>query len=168
MHSVDPLLDLAAAEIERQGGMTVSRGQSDLTAIFETGDPQDQVRQAAQAALAITAAVETVSRAAARVRAAFDTGDVIVRTVHGADGQRPSFNGSPLRVARRLVQALNQGVVAVTSRSREAADGSVRLEPLEPSAYPSFAHEQRVYRLVGTAPVERAAPIGPQREGSRG
>jgi len=70
-------------------------------------------------------------------------------------------------VARRLVQALNQGIIAATARARAASDGAVRLETLDPSVYLSFGRDQLVYHLVGAdeTKVYRSVPGGPSLSG---
>jgi len=168
MNSVDPLLEIGLAHLQRMGGLVVSRGQSDLTAVFGGWNSSKRhAGEAARAALTLKKAVETASQGAARVRAAFDTGEAIVRTGSGSVGHRQTFNGSPIRVARRLVQALNQGIIAATARARAASDGAVRLETLDPSAYPSFGRDQLVYHLVGADETEesRSVPGGPSLSG---
>jgi pimeloyl-ACP methyl ester carboxylesterase/DNA-binding SARP family transcriptional activator len=148
MRAVDPLLDIAVAAIEHRSGLVVSRGQSDLTAVFSGGGPiEDLTHRGARAALAVKKIVEGASDGAVRVRTALDCGEVIVRV--GTGGGQRSFNGAPVRVARRLVQCLNQGVIAVTSRAQAALGTSNCMDVLDPSVCPSFSRDQLVYQLVG-------------------
>jgi pimeloyl-ACP methyl ester carboxylesterase len=149
MRAVDPLLDIAVAAIEHRSGLVVSRGQNDLTAVFrEDEQVKDFTRRAARAALAVKKTIESASDGAVRVRAALDSGEVIVRADAGSGGVRKTFNGAPLRVARRLVQCLNQGIIAATSRAQATLGMSDRLEVLDPAVCPLFSRDQLVYRVI--------------------
>jgi class 3 adenylate cyclase len=109
---------------------------------------KDFTRRAARAALAVKKTIESASDGAVRVRAALDSGEVIVRADAGSGGVRKTFNGAPLRVARRLVQCLNQGIIAATSRAQATLGMSDRLEVLDPAVCPLFSRDQLVYRVI--------------------
>jgi len=78
---------------------------------------------------------------------------VIVRADAGSGGARKTFNGAPLRVARRLVQCLNQGVIAATSRAQASFGMSDRLEVLDSSVCPLFSRDQLVYQVIEEADI---------------
>ena len=147
MNALDPLLDLAAGVVERHSGTVVSRGQNDLTVVFGAAEPTEgHALQACRAALDLKQTVENRAKGAARVRAGLDAGEVIVRTRMLPLGPRIEVNGSPVRIARRLVQALRRDLVAATGRARDSAAGHVQMDRLAAAECPSFPGA--VYDLV--------------------
>ena len=150
LEAIEPLLDLATNVAEQRGGIIVTRGQADLTAIFGAVAPvEDHALQAAQTALAVSRAIQHHANQVTQVKAATDTGEAIVRTRTLPQGSRVEVNGPPVRVAQRLAQALRQEIIVATARTREATGGFLIMEPLDASADLSPEHEQQVYRVVG-------------------
>jgi hypothetical protein len=129
LEAIEPLLDLATNVAEQRGGIIVTRGQADLTAVFGAVAPvEDHALQAAQTALAVSRAIQHHANQVTQVKAAIDTGEAIVRA-------RPLPQGSRVDVA--------------TARTREATGGFLIMEPLDAPADLFPESEQQVYRVAG-------------------
>ncbi|MCP8937616.1 alpha/beta fold hydrolase [Alsobacter sp. SYSU M60028] len=144
-----PLRERSRAIVAAHGGTVVGAGPNEITVAFgaETAT-EDHALQACRAALAMQAAFEALADSTMTLRIGIDSGEAVVRARRDGERGRPEVSGSPVQVARRLVHALQRGVIAVTDRARHAVGGYARLTRLEHAACPAFPEDWAVFELV--------------------
>ncbi|WP_349369027.1 AAA family ATPase [Salinarimonas sp.] len=143
-----PLRQAVRTAVERAGGAVVAEDVSELVAIF--GAPQaceDHAVRACAAALAMHAAVQSLSQGAARLRAGLDTGEVVIRA--GRPGGPPEALGAPVRVAKLLMRALRRGLPAASARVRDLVGPRMRLAPLGRAELPGLPRDEPAFALEG-------------------
>jgi hypothetical protein len=147
---LDPLMALVLNAVERNGGTVLSRDDTMMTAVFGVGtESENHAWRACRTALAVKGPVENAAQGAARVRAAIDTGDALVRTRAFGAEMRVEASGLPVRVARQLLQALRRSVIAATARVNDVTRGGIRNEPLASNDYPAFPRDQQIFEVIG-------------------
>ncbi|HUF57581.1 MAG TPA: alpha/beta fold hydrolase [Thermohalobaculum sp.] len=140
-----PLIDAARGAIESSGGEVLEASDTGLTAAFGARESSEvHAVLAARVALGLRSAIEKASGGRARVRIALDSGEVIVSTATGGLSAR----GAVIRQARRLCYALRRATVALSERTRQAAGGYIRTEPMERTEHPGVSRDQTVHELV--------------------
>ena len=146
LRQIDPLLESAREVIELNGGVISTSGESGITAIFGTlPASQHHALSASRAALVVKYKLELQSNGSIRVRAGLDTGEVIVQ--HRSATNQIEVMGSAVRTATRLAQSLRRGAVAITVRTRVAADGLLNVVRLSRSDLIRFDGDEQAYEL---------------------
>jgi hypothetical protein len=143
-----PLRAAVRSAVERSGGSVVAEDVSELVAIF--GAPQaceDHAVRACAAALEMHAAVQSLSRGAARLRAGLDSGEVVIRVAR--PGGSPEALGAPVRVAKLLMRSLRRGLPAASARVRDLVGPRMRLAPLARAELPGLPRDERAFALEG-------------------
>src|SRR5262249_38292691 len=122
LRQIDPLLESTFEIVELNGGGILASREGGVTAVFGILPAgRHHAPSACQAALIVKSKLELQSNGSVRVRAALDTGEVIVRyRGHGATKQM-EVTGGAVRGATRLARSLRRGAVAITVRTRVAA-----------------------------------------------
>jgi DNA-binding SARP family transcriptional activator/predicted ATPase len=133
MEAVEPLLALGTQIIERFGGSVVDEDQRGFTAVFGALHAiEGHARRAGQAALALRQEIERAAAGSARVRAALDSGEIILRASPGGEaGRRHGVYGAPLRKASQLARTLASEGVFATLHSRDAIGGALLLQAVD-------------------------------------
>jgi class 3 adenylate cyclase len=143
LRQIDPLLESTFEIIELNGGVILASGESGITAIFGIlPASRHHATSACQAALVVKSKLELQSKGSVRVRAALDTGEVIVRYRGRGATKQIEVTGGAVRGAARLARSLRRGAVAVTDRTRVAADGSLNLVRLSRSDLIRFDRDE--------------------------
>jgi len=88
------------------------------------------------------------------VRAALDTGEVIVRYRGRGASKQIEVTGGAVRGAARLARSLRRGAVAVTDRTRVAADGLLNVVQLSRSDLIRFGGDEQAYELKSASSAE--------------
>jgi len=148
LRQIDPLLESTFEIVELNGGVILASGEAGITAIFGIlPASRDHAASGCQAALLLKSKLELQSNGSVRVRAALDTGEAIVRyRRHGATKQM-EVTGGAVRGATRLARSLRRGAVAVTDRTRVAADGLLSVVQLSRSDLIRFGRDEQAYEL---------------------
>jgi pimeloyl-ACP methyl ester carboxylesterase len=155
LRQIDPLLESTFEIIELNGGVILASGESGITAIFGIlPASRHHAASACQAALVVKSKLELQSKGSVRVRAALDTGEVIVRYRGRGGTKQIEVTGGAVRGAARLARSLRRGAVAVTDRTRVAADGSLNLLRLSRSDLIRFDRDEQAYELKGASSAE--------------
>src|SRR5262249_19078245 len=130
------------------GGVILAPGEAGVPAVFGIFPAsRHHAASACQAALIVKSKLELQSNGSVRVRAALDTGEVIVRyRGHGATKQM-EVTGGAVRGATRLARSLRRGAVAITVRTRVAADGLLNVVQLSRSDLIRFGRDEQAYEL---------------------
>jgi len=148
LRQIDPLLESTFEIIELNGGVILASGESGITAIFGIlPASRHHAASACQAALVVKSKLELQSKGSVRVRAALDSGEVIVRYRGRGATKQIEVTGGAVRGAARLARSLRRGAVAVTDRTRVAADGSLNLVRLSRSDLIRFDRDEQAYEL---------------------
>jgi predicted ATPase/class 3 adenylate cyclase len=146
-----PLVRTARSEVERCGGTIISSSDASIIAIFGVGRvTENHAAQACRAALALKAAViQSGSHDQVQICMGLDSGETIVRPAAARDTAQIETQGTVVRTARRLAQALQRTAIACTERMQLAAAGYVTCiampddEPLPGKNY-EIVRENRV------------------------
>ena len=148
LRQIDPLLESTFEIVELNGGVILASGEAGVTAVFGIlPASRHHAASACQAALIVKSKLELQSNGSVRVRAALDTGEVIVRyRRHGATKQM-EVTGGAVRGATRLARSLRRGAVAITVRTRVAADGLLNVVQLSRSDLIRFGRDEQAYEL---------------------
>src|SRR5262249_11386105 len=148
LRQIDPLLESTFEIVELNGGVILASGEAGVTAVFGIlPASRHHAASACQAALIVKSKLELQSNGSVRVRAALDTGEVIVRyRGHGATKQM-EVTGGAVRGATRLARSLRRGAVAITVRTRVAADGLLNVVQLSRSDLIRFGRDEQAYEL---------------------
>jgi pimeloyl-ACP methyl ester carboxylesterase/DNA-binding SARP family transcriptional activator len=155
LRQIDPLLESTFEIIELNGGVISASGESGITAIFGIlPASHHHAVSACQAALVVKSTLELQSEGGIRVRAGLDTGEVIVRYRGRGATKQIEVTGGAVRGAARLAQSLRRGAVAVTDRTRVAADGSLNMVRLSPSDLIRFDRDEQAYELKSASSGE--------------
>jgi pimeloyl-ACP methyl ester carboxylesterase len=155
LRQIDPLLESTFEIIELNGGVILASGESGITAIFGIlPASRHHAASACQAALVVKSKLELQSKGSVRVRAALDTGEVIVRYRGRGATKQIEVTGGAVRGAARLARSLRRGAVAVTDRTRVAADGSLNLVRLSRSDLIRFDRDEQAYELKSASSAE--------------
>ena len=155
LRQIDPLLESTFEIIELNGGVILASGESGITAIFGIlPASRHHAASACQAALVVKSRLELQSKGSIRVRAALDTGEVIVRYRRRGAIKQIEVVGGAVRSAARLARSLRRGAVAVTDRTRVAADGSLNLVRLSRSDLIRFDRDEQAYELKSASSAE--------------
>ena len=155
LRQIDPLLESTFEIIELNGGVILASGESGITAIFGIlPASRHHAASACQAALVVKSKLELQSKGSVRVRAALDTGEVIVRYRGRGATKQIEVTGGAVRGAARLARSLRRGAVAVTDRTRVAADGSLNLLRLSRSDLIRFDRDEQAYELKSASSAE--------------
>jgi pimeloyl-ACP methyl ester carboxylesterase len=155
LRQIDPLLESTFEIIELNGGVILASGESGITAIFGIlPASRHHATSACQAALVVKSKLELQSKGSVRVRAALDTGEVIVRYRGRGATKQIEVTGGAVRGAARLARSLRRGAVAVTDRTRVAADGSLNLVRLSRSDLIRFDRDEQAYELKSASSAE--------------
>jgi class 3 adenylate cyclase len=148
LRQVDPLLESAREVIELNGGVITTSGECGITAIFSTlPASRHHALSASRAALVVKSKLELQSNCSIRVRAGLDTGEMIVQHRSRGATNQIEVMGSAIRTATRLAQSLRRGAVAITVRTRVAADGLLNVVRLSRSELIGFDRDEKVYEL---------------------
>jgi pimeloyl-ACP methyl ester carboxylesterase/DNA-binding SARP family transcriptional activator/class 3 adenylate cyclase len=155
LRQIDPLLESTFEIIELNGGVILASGESGITAIFGIlPASRDHAASACQAALVVKSKLELQSNASVRIRAALDTGEVIVRYRRRGATKQIEVTGGAVRGAARLARSLRRGAVAVTDRTRVAADGLLNVVQLSRSDLIRFGSDEQAYELKSASSAE--------------
>jgi len=155
LRQIDPLLESTFEIIELNGGVILASGESGITAVFGIlSASRHHAASACQAALVVKSKLELQSKGSVRVRAALDTGEVIVRYRGRGATKQIEVTGGAVRGAARLARSLRRGAVAVTDRTRVAADGSLNLLRLSRSDLIRFDRDEQAYELKSASSAE--------------
>jgi pimeloyl-ACP methyl ester carboxylesterase len=155
LRQIDPLLESTFEIIELNGGVILASGESGITAIFGIlPASRHHAASACKAALVVKSKLELQSKGCIRVRAALDTGEVIVRYRRRGATKQIEVTGGAVRSAARLARSLRRGAVAVTDRTRVAADGSLNLVRLSRSDLIRFDRDEQAYELKSASSAE--------------
>jgi pimeloyl-ACP methyl ester carboxylesterase/DNA-binding SARP family transcriptional activator/class 3 adenylate cyclase len=155
LRQIDPLLESTFEIIELNGGVISTSGESGITAIFGTlPASQHHALSACQAALVVKSTLELQAEGGIRVRAGLDTGEVMVRYRGRGATKQIEVTGGAVRGATRLARSLRRGAVAVTDRTRVAADGSLNVVRLSRSDLIRFARDEQAYELKSASSAE--------------
>ena len=155
LRQIDPLLESTFEIIELNGGVILASGESGITAVFGIlSASRHHAASACQAALVVKSKLELQSKGSVRVRAALDTGEVIVRYRGRSATKQIEVTGGAVRGAARLARSLRRGAVAVTDRTRVAAGGSLNLVRLSRSDLIRFDRDEQAYELKSASSAE--------------
>jgi class 3 adenylate cyclase len=155
LRQIDPLLESTFEIIELNGGVILASGESGITAIFGIlPASRHHAASACQAALVVKSKLELQSKGSVRVRAALDTGEVIVRYRGRGATKQIEVTGGAVRGAARLARSLRRGAVAVTDRTRVAADGLLTVAQLSRSDLIRFGGDEQAYELKSASSAE--------------
>ena len=155
LRQIDPLLESTFEIIELNGGVILASGESGITAIFGMMPAsRHHAASACQAALVVKSKLELQSKGSVRVRAALDTGEVIVRYRGRGASKQIEVTGGAVRGAARLARSLRRGAVAVTDRTRVAADGLLNVVQLSRSDLIRFGGDEQAYELKSASSAE--------------
>ena len=149
MRVLDPLFETACQTVARHGGTVTATNDYELTAVW--GAPtstEDHAFRACRAALDLKIVVEKQSEGQARVRAALDTGDAVIRPqrLPGAGGFETV--GNVMRRAGQLNRSLRRNMIAITARTKQAAGGYMKSERMDSSEAVAIARGERAYELL--------------------
>jgi class 3 adenylate cyclase len=155
LRQIDPLLQSTFEIVEPNGGVMLASGEAGVTAVFGIlPASRHHAASACQAALVLKSKLELQSNGSVRVRAALDTSEVIVRyRGHGATKQI-EVTGGAVRGATRLARSLRRGAVAVTDRTRVAADNLINVVQLSRSDLIRFGRDEQAYELKSASPAK--------------
>src|SRR5262249_12978524 len=155
LRQIDPLLESTFEIVELNGGVILASGEAGITAAFGIlPASRHHAGSACQAALLLKSKLELLSNGTVRVRAPLDTGEVIVRyRSHGATKQI-EVTGGAVRGATRLARSLRRGAVAVSDRTRVAADGLLNVMQLSRSDLIRFGRDEQAYELKSASPAK--------------
>jgi pimeloyl-ACP methyl ester carboxylesterase/DNA-binding SARP family transcriptional activator len=155
LRQVDPLLESTFEIVELNGGVILASGECGITAIFGIlPASRHHAASACQAALVVKSKLELQSKGSVRVRAALDTGEVIVRYRGRGASRQIEVTGGAVRGAARLARSLRRGAVAVTDRTRVAADGLLNVVQLSRSDLIRFGGDEQAYELKSASSAE--------------
>jgi pimeloyl-ACP methyl ester carboxylesterase len=155
LRQIDPLLESTFEIVELNGGVILASGESGITAIFGiTPASRHHALSASRAALVLKSKLELQSNGSVRVRAALDTGEVIVRYRRHGDTKQFEVTGGAVRGATRLARSLRRGAVAVTDRTRIAADDLLNVVQLSRSDLIRFGRDEQAYELKSASPAK--------------
>src|SRR5262249_40479170 len=148
LRQIDPLLESTFEIVELNGGVILASGEAGVTAVFGIlPASRHHAASACAAARVGTRRVVLAANVRVRVRGARDTGEVIVRgRGHGAT-KRMEVTGGAVRGATRLARSLRRGAVAITVRTRVAADGLLNVVQLSRSDLIRFGRDEQAYEL---------------------
>jgi DNA-binding SARP family transcriptional activator/predicted ATPase len=160
VEAVEPILERMAETAEVCGGHCLTRGQSDMVAVFgAAGASEDYTVQACRAALAVKRLVDESGDGGLRVRIAVDAGDAVIRPgPSGMPGTVPALRvtGPAVKAAPEIAQALRRDAVAISPRALRLAGGYVATRPLAPEELDRGSRRRALHELLGeTAALSR-------------
>lgn len=104
---------------------------------------EDHALLACRAGLQLAHQIKSRTAGGVRMRAAVDTGDVILQQ----RGSTVGMTGAAPRQARRLAHALNRDAIALTGRARVAAGGYVRSERFDHGDLSGVGRDEECWEL---------------------
>jgi predicted ATPase/class 3 adenylate cyclase len=146
---INPLVQMARREVERWGGTVISSSDASVVGIFGAGLPtEDHALQACRAALALKPAVETDGQSQVRLCIGLDSGETVLRPAPAADTVQVETQGSVVRTARRLAQALPRSAVVCTARMKDAIAGYVTSAPMSADDFSGRPLTGHCYEII--------------------
>jgi pimeloyl-ACP methyl ester carboxylesterase/DNA-binding SARP family transcriptional activator len=163
---IEVVLDDLCAIVQGYGGECVSRGETDITAVFgANGGAGDHAVQACRAALTAKGHIASLAAEHFGMKAAVDTADAVIRHSGPPGSAGITATGRPIRVARQIARALGCNAVATTARALDAAQGCFAAGEIDKSMVAGLPEGRKIFALSGEAgdPVgERPASPGPR------
>jgi class 3 adenylate cyclase len=123
---ISPLIEGSRRELEQRGGLVLSSTDASIVGIFGARvATEDHAFQACNAALAMKAVAATSGESELRLSIGLDSGETVLRAIAAGEGEQLETQGTVVRTARRLAQALRRHAVVSTARMNDALVGSV-------------------------------------------
>ena len=164
--SIEVVLDDLCAIVQGYGGECVSRGETDITAVFgANGGAGDHAVQACRAALTAKGHIASLAAENFGMKAAVDTAEAMIRLSGSPDCAGITATGRPIRVARQIARALGCNAVATTARALDAAQGCFAASEIDKSMVAGLPEGRKIFALSGEAGErvgERTAGSGPR------
>jgi class 3 adenylate cyclase/tetratricopeptide (TPR) repeat protein len=169
---LDPVLDQMMEAVRRYEG-TVNRVMpAGIMALF--GAPvahEDHAVRACYAALRMQDAVQRYSAdlrgthgVEVRIRAALNSGDIVVRAVGSDLHVDDTVVGQTMHLAARMAELAAAGTIQLTTATLRLAEGFVQAIPVKPVAVTGLNEPTEVFELIGVSAartrLDAAAPRG--------